>query len=176
MVGLRPVPAAYQPDWQRFFRFGGQQRPQLTRLIDASYAHCMIRLPETLTGTVARLEYRSLAGRDLQRAVAVDLPSGEAVARACGETPLSADEIGLATVGWQYETPLPIYVLHDAAVQGNGQQLGAIGGRLVAEVLIALLQADPTSYLNAEPDWQPSLPATDGNFTIADLLRAAGVA
>jgi hypothetical protein len=176
MVGLRPVPSAYRPDWARFFDFGGAVQPQLSRFIDAAYGHCMIRLPETLTGVVARPEYRSLAGRDLQRALATDLPSGEALARACGETPLTPDEIGLAEVGWRYETPLPIYVLREAAVQQNGERLGAVGGRLVAEVLIALLQADPTAYLNMQPDWRPTLPAENGAFTIADMLRAADVA
>jgi hypothetical protein len=176
MVGLRPVPAAYCPDWARFFDLGGAVRPQLSRMIDASYGHCMIRLPETLTGMVARPEYRSLAGRDLQRALATDLPSGEAVARDCGETPLTPDQIGLAALGWRHETPLPIYVLREAAVQQNGQRLGAVGGRIVAEVLIALMQADPTAYLNAQPQWRPTLPAAGGSFTIADLFRAAGVA
>jgi hypothetical protein len=176
MVGLRPVPSAYRPDWARFFDFGGDTQPQFSRFIDASYGHCMIRLPETLTGVVARPEYRSLAGRDLQRALATDLPSGEAVARDCGETPLTLDQIGLAKIGWTYETPLPLYVLREAAVQQNGQHLGAVGGRLVAEVLIALLQADPTAYINAQPDWRPTLPMSNGTFSIADLLRAAGVA
>ncbi|MBC8161407.1 MAG: peroxidase [Roseiflexaceae bacterium] len=175
-VGLRPVPSAYQPDWARFFDFGGAVRPQLTRYIDASYGHCMIRLPETLTGQVARPEYRSLAGRDLQRALATDLPSGEAVARAYGEVPLTPEQIGLSELGWRYETPLPIYVLREAAVQHDGQQLGAVGGRIVAEVLLGLMQADPTAYLNAQPDWQPSLPTIHGSFSIADLLRAADVA
>jgi hypothetical protein len=40
-------------------------------------------------------------------------------------------------------------------------------------VLISLLQADPTAYLNIEPDWQPTLPAAHDTFTMADLLRAA---
>lgn len=172
-VGLRPVPSAYQPDWARFFDFGGEVRPQLTRFIDASYGHCMIRLPETLTGSVARPEYRSLAGRDLQRSLATDLPSGEAVARACGEEPLTPAEIGLGEIGWDYETPLPIYVLREAAVQQQGQRLGTVGGRLVAEVLLALIQADSTAYLNVEPDWRPTLPVAGDTFTIADLLRAA---
>lgn len=48
--------------------------------------------------------------------------------------------------------PQPLYVLRKAAVQQNGQRLGAMGGRIVAEVLIVLLQADPTAYLNIRPD------------------------
>jgi hypothetical protein len=40
----------------------------------------------------------------------------------------------------------------------------------VAEVLIGLLRADPTSYLSLEPDWQPDLPAAGPGFGLADLL------
>ncbi len=173
MVGLRPIPASHRPDWANFFDFGGERRPQLSRFIDASYGHCMIRLPEVLTGPQARREYGSLAGRDLQRSLATDLPSGEAIARACGETVLTPEEIGLAAIGWAYETPLPIYVLREAAVQQHGQRLGAVGGRIVAEVLIGLLSADPTSYLAAAPDWRPTLPTRRGQFSIASLLAAA---
>jgi len=72
--------------------------------------------------------------------------------------------------------PQPLHVLRKAAVQQNGQRLGVVGGRIVAEVLIALLQADPTAYLNIRPDGQPTLPARNGAFTIADLLRTAEVA
>jgi hypothetical protein len=52
-----------------------------------------------------------------------------------------------------------------------------VGGRIVAEVLLGLLDADPTSYRSLQPDWKPELPARRANqFTMADLLRFAEVA
>ena len=47
---------------------------------------------------------------------------------------------------------------------------GPVGGLIVAEVLVGLLRADPTSYLSLEPDWQPDLPAAGPGFGLADLL------
>jgi len=92
-----------------------------------------------------------------------------------GVEPLTADECGLGD-GWIGETPLWYYVLKEAEVRAGGEQLGPVGGRIVAEVLLGLLDADPGSYRNVEPDWQPVLPSTEpGRFTMADLLDFAGV-
>jgi hypothetical protein len=44
----------------------------------------------------------------------------------------------------------------------------------VAEVFVGLLEGDPMSYLKQDPDWTPTLSNT-GDFTMADLLRFAGV-
>lgn len=49
-----------------------------------------------------------------------------------------------------------------------------MGGRIVAEVLVGLLQGDSQSYLRQDPDWTPTY-GSDGTFTILDLLRGAGV-
>jgi hypothetical protein len=55
-----------------------------------------------------------------------------------------------------------------------GKFLGPVGGRIVGEVMIGLLQGDSTSYLNQEPDWSPDL-AVNGRFSMVELLRFAGV-
>jgi hypothetical protein len=54
--------------------------------------------------------------------------------------------------------------------RGGGDRLGPVGGRIVAEVLIGLLRADPASYLRLEPDWEPTLLAAGPGFGLADLL------
>ena len=53
-----------------------------------------------------------------------------------------------------------------------GTRLGDIGGRIVAEVLVGLLESDPTSYLARRPAWRPTL-GRDGDFTMADLIEVA---
>jgi hypothetical protein len=137
----------------------------------------LIQLPEPIVGATESPEQASLAYRDLQRGRALDMPSGEEVARAMGVEPLTPDEIGLGAHGWQGETPLWYYVMRESAVRQDGVQLGAVGGRIVAEALIGLLEADPTAYFAAVPTWRPTLPAaTPGDFAIADLLRFARVA
>lgn len=87
----------------------------------------------------------------------------------------------LKPFGMDDHTPLWFYVLREAAVQQSGEQLGAVGGRIVAEVFIGLLQGDRLSYLSQDPEWEPFLPTIDPartheDFQIIDLLRFAGVA
>lgn len=164
-------------DWRYFFDLDPARPPQPSRRIDARLVHPLIQLPTPIVGVTEIPEQASLAYRDLQRGRALDMPSGEEIARAMGVTPLTEDEIGLSAHGWQGETPLWYYVMRESAAREAGVRLGAVGGRIVAEVLIGLLQADSTAYLAAEPAWRPILPAaTPDGFTIADLLRFAGVA
>ena len=59
-----------------------------------------------------------------------------------------------------------------------GVRLGDVGGRIVAEVLIGLMEGDKSSYLSQNPFWKPNLPCwesyrTGKSFTIADLTRIA---
>jgi hypothetical protein len=69
------------------------------------------------------------------------------------------------------------YVLKEAQVKADGLCLGPVGGRIVAEVLVGLLEADPTSFLSVLPSWHPRLPsrAGGGNFRMVDFLSFAGV-
>lgn len=78
--------------------------------------------------------------------------------------------------GYHGETPLFYYILKEAEVRNDGHQLGDVGGRIVVEVLLGLLDSDPTSSRNAETGWMPVLPgAREGDFKMADLLNFAGV-
>jgi hypothetical protein len=166
LVGFAPVPAERHVDWRLLFGPGAQR----ARRMDGGLAPSLIGLPLAITGDVDVDAYHSLAARDLQRGAAIGLPSGEAVARAMGVEPLTADEAGLAASGWKGETPLWLYVLREAAVRGGGDRLGEVGGRLVAEVLLGLIDADPESYRALDPAWQPTLPAAGDRFTVLDLL------
>lgn len=175
-LGGCPVPQAKAIDWRLFFAADPARPPQPAKRIDTKVVHPLIDLPEAITGVVEVADYRSLAVRDLQRAVALDLPSGEEIARAMGETPLTPEQVGLVVGGWRGETPLWYYILKEAEVLRGGEQLGPVGGRIVAEVLIGLIAADPTSYLAQDPDWTPVFPAAQPDtFTMRDLLRFAGV-
>jgi hypothetical protein len=72
-------------------------------------------------------------------------------------------------------TPLWYYVLREAEVFTNGSYLGPVGGRIVGEVFVGLLKADPDSYLNRQPAFTPSLGERPGLFEIIDFLAFAGV-
>ncbi len=176
-AGTCPVPHDRVIEWSYFFQLDDQRPPQASKCIDTILAHSLIDLPKSVVGDTEIPEQHSLAYRDLERGEALNLPSGETVARAMGIEPLTRDEVGLQTLGWQGETPLWYYILKEAEVRHNGEWLGEVGGRIVAEVLLGLIDLDPTSYRNAESEWTPTLPsAQEGIFTIADFLRFAGTA
>ena len=93
-----------------------------------------------------------------------------------GATPLAdADLAELQPYGFQSSTPLWYYVLKEAEVVQDGLQLGPVGGRIVAEVLIGLLQSDPGSYLVQKPKWTPTLTNAGTSFRMKDFLTFAGV-
>ena len=154
LLGFQPVPAERQVDWTLFFDAEGEAPAQRAKRIDGTLPHPLIDLPTAMTGKGEPEEYHSLAMRDLRRGYGVGLPSGEALAAHVGENPLSADEVGLSSIGWKGETPLWYYLLRESAVRGGGNRLGPLGGRIVTEVLVTLLDRDATSVRFAEA-WKP---------------------
>ncbi len=145
----------------------GRPPAQRAKRLDGRLAASLIGLPEQVTGAVDTAAYRSLAVRDLLRGETTRLPSGEAVAGLLGVAPLTGDELELS---WPHGTPLWFYILKEAEHRGDGDRLGPVGGRIVAEVLIGLLRADPASYLSLEPGWAPTWPAAGPAFDMADLV------
>jgi hypothetical protein len=128
-------------------------------------------LPAQISGSAPGTDYASLANRDLQRGHAVGLASGESIARRLGVPALSAEQVGLAEHGWAEETPLWLYILKEADVLSDGDRLGPVGGRIVGEVLVGIIDADPESFRSLDPDWTPTLPARRaGAFGLADIL------
>ncbi len=175
LAGFRAIPERLAADWALFFAVDGQPAPQASKRIEPRLAAPLMRLPEAMVGAVAHEEEASLAYRDLERGRDCDLPSGEAVAGRIGAQPLTRAEVGLEQHGWNGETPLWYYILREAELRHDGTQLGEVGGRIVAEVLLGLLMADPTSFVATKPDWKPVLPSSKaGEFTMGDLLKFAG--
>jgi Animal haem peroxidase len=170
LLGFRPVTAVREVDWSYLFDLPRRPPAQRAKRIDGRLAASLIRLPAALSG-VGGDDYASLATRDLQRGQAVGLPSGETLARRLGIEPLTAEEVGLGPVGWRLETPLWFYLLKEAEHRDGGERLGPVGGRLVGEVLVGIVDADGESYRAVDPSWRPTLPAAQaGRFGLADLL------
>ncbi|MDQ3136267.1 MAG: heme peroxidase family protein [Gemmatimonadota bacterium] len=128
-----------------------------------------------------------LASRNLRRGLAMGLPSGQAAATSLGITPLTTAQLtsGLPAVEVTLlnansgillsRTPLWYYVLREAMVLRNGDELGPLGGRIVARTFVRMLRRDGGSFMNVS-GFVPSLPSsTTGTFTIADMLEFAGV-
>jgi len=169
--GFRRLPGTLQIEWTRFFG----PSPRVSSMV----------LDHRLTLPLASLppDGASLARLNLRRSAALGLPAGSDVARALGFDALSDDELFPPTF-WPADgsdaraavlrdPPLWFYVLREAAKRGNsGAWLGPVGGRIVAEVLIGLVEADPSSYLHASPAWKPTLKRSDPEPTGAKLAHA----
>jgi hypothetical protein len=174
LLGFGSVPPERTVDWSLQIDVPGRPRAQRAKRIDGRLPASLIALPTQVTGEQQGTDYASLATRDLQRGQAVGLPSGEAVARELGVEPLSADQVGLAEHGWRDETPLWLYILKEAEALQSGDRLGPVGGRIVGEVLVGIVGADPESFRAVDPEWTPTLPSHEaGSFGLGDVLVPA---
>jgi len=177
--------------WQTFFNFGGIPRPggqpgtlgedvRPNKLIDARISTPLFNLP---LGAIASGDPpTSLPQRNLLRHVTWQLPSGQSIAHAMGVPVLSKadlNELSGYGLGLDESTPLWMYILEEGHVMEGGRHLGPVGGRIVGEVIIGLLQLDRDSYPWAHPRWRPTLPTTSGrvtgDFQMIDFLTFAGV-
>jgi Animal haem peroxidase len=174
LIGFGAVPVDHAMEWSLQFDVPGEEPAQRSKKIDGKLPRSLISLPRQISGEDEGSPYSSLANRDLQRGQAVGLASGEAVARELGFEPLSDEQVGLSGAGWEGETPLWLYILKEAEILEDGDRLGPVGGRIVGEVLLGIIDADPESFRSVDPSWRPTLPSHEaGVFGIADILVPA---
>ena len=182
--GFQPLPPRLVVDWRFFFHMGRLPDalmklpiPQLSATIDTVIAQRLFHMPPEVSTSLGT----ELPVLNLLRARQLNLPGGPDVARAMGERPLSAEQLDLAPdffgsgamrAELADNAPLWYYILSEASALHQGMHLGPVGGRIVAEVLVGLLDGDPSSYRHASPGWVPELEGeTEGDFTMADLIR-----
>ena len=178
-----PVRSNWVIDFNAFFETGVPVPVfNSARKIDSVLASGLESLPG-FSGMMA-----VLARRNLLRGLALGLPSGQAMAAFFGLAPMTAaqltaglpaNEVALLNAsGGQLlkKTPLWYYVLREAAVVQQGDQLGPVGAAIVARTFVRMLKRDGSSYLHWPGGFVPSLPAkTPGQFGFADLVTFAGI-
>lgn len=163
--------------WQTFFDFGdGEVKPR--KIIDTRLSSPLFRLP--LAAIASGAPPISLPQRNLLRQLTWELPSGQRIAQAMGVPALRAgdfSELAVYGVGLESSTPLNYYVMKEGFIANGGQTLGPVGGRIVGEVIIGLMQTDRKSWMNTQPSWRPTLPSRfgAGEFRMVDFLTLAGV-
>jgi hypothetical protein len=176
--GGRPIPADLVMEWRNILPQLGPPGGRPPRKIDTNLSLPLTNMPKS--AVPADDPTKHLAVRNTLRGKHVGLPSGQQVAKAMRLTALSNSTLGLPNdPGWKGEAPLWFYILKEAELPPqNGERLGPVGGRIMAEVLVGLLQRDQNSYLYLDPSWKPSLPSVlgPGKFTFVDLLKFAGAA
>jgi hypothetical protein len=169
----QPVPDNWNIDWSRLLATDATAPHNFARKFDP-------RIVPGLHNISVGGNSFDLAKRNLQRGYALGLPTGQAVATTLGATLLSPAELVQGFPGTVFtdfpilleRTPLWYYILQESSVRENGHKLGPVGQRIVAEVFVGILKADPSSYLKI-PGWKPSLGATQGQFTLSDLITVA---
>jgi heme peroxidase len=172
--------------WETFFDFGLFEFGSTTALavkpnkrIDATISTPLFLLP---VGTIPGFQAGqpiSLPQRNLLRGVTWSLPSGQRIAREIGADPVEVPQFRGFGFNLDKSTPLWAYCLHEGLVLGGGLTLGPVGGTIVGEVIIGLLELDQNSYLSRAPFWEPTLPQRNGKvtgeFRMVDFLTFAGV-
>lgn len=175
--GFDTLPDNWIIEWENVLEGGNSARRIDTKLVEP------LRGLDFTTPPTPR---SSLAVRNLRRGYLLRMPTGQAVAKAMGLTPLTPAELKNAVndatqveiLGRNNDelatrTPLWYYILAEAAA-GGGLKLGPVGGTIVAEVLIELVRRSEDSILQV-PGWKPSLPSIGEDFILEDILVLAGV-
>jgi hypothetical protein len=189
LLGGYPAPRRYV-GWQTFFDLGDGQVKN-NKKIDTTVSSVLFTLPVPAIAPHTQTSPTVLPQRNLLRQLTWGLPSGQAIAKTMGVpalAPSDLSEIAATYAPFAASTPLWYYVLAEAKAIADGLNLGPVGGRIVTETLIGLLRADPSSYLSADPRFQPFLgtdltlgsnlnPNITGNraYTRAHFLYYAGV-
>ncbi|MEQ5796258.1 heme peroxidase family protein [Paracoccus sp. NFXS7] len=179
---MRFFPSNWIIDWRRYYKLSPTQPDGVilnaTRLLDPQIVPAL----HTLPGESDSRE-KVLAFRNLQRGVMLELPSGQAVAKAIGTQPLTGDELGtdvnggsdgtvLKAQGLQHATPLWYYILKEAQLMHGGQRLGPVGATIIAECFLGFVHGDHESFMWKRSAWMPELPRADSDtFTMVDMLN-----
>ncbi len=191
------LPTNWIADFRRLYDFDEAGRADLappaatgggnvTKRLDTLLVNPLAQLPAGTfggRGTNPSDIHRNLAFRNLTRANMVRLASGQQMAALLRVRPLTADQIvhgdgGASLAGLTdqqraavtTDTPLWFYILREAEL--NGGRLGAVGGRIVAEVFHRAMEGSRTSIVR-EPHWRPSFGPDPDTFRMTDLLLFA---
>ena len=195
--GAPTLPFNWIAEFDRLTRKGDRDPAHFARKIDTRLVPPILNMVDE--GTNAAIQgdadrpvrelLRHLARRNLLRGYSLSLPTGQAAASAMGIAPLSADELrqgnadavngALEQGGFLVNTPLWYYVLKEAEVRANGDTLGPLGSRIVAETIVGIVMNDRDSFFNVNGGWNPSmgvtLPGGGQLQTIRDFLSFTGV-
>ena len=163
----KSLPANRVVDWDRFTRtWGGNAN--FAENIDTLISEDMFNLPAAAMPIFSKAPPPPLPEMTLLRGSRIGLPSGQEACRAAGVQPLARAQIGFDDEGNEFlrdrgmneKTPLWYYLLREAELLGirrfrGGECLGPLGSRIIAEVLLGIMNTDPEHYLNVDPNWRP---------------------
>jgi len=196
------LPTNWIADWTMLYDFVEDGTPELAPETQLNFARPLdIRLTNFLKtlplgsfdarggGTVPPIQM-NLAFRNLVRGRMIGLASGQEVAAhiiakvpdtvALSREQILGTDLDALTVEQKDElvtsTPLWFYILREASLNDSGNpghgRLGAVGGRIVAEVFHRAIEGSQISFIR-DQSFMPSLGAIPGVFRMTDLLKVA---
>lgn len=181
-------PSDWIADWRRMFKMEdveGEARINRTQIslnlaksFDVSLAQALGALP--LAPANVPDASNNLASRNLVRGSRYGLPSGQDVRAACITAGASiTSELSPADIlnavnavdpalgqrvrreEFHLKTPLWFYLLAEAQVKANGQTMGEIGSRIIAETFLAIIRSSRSSIFFPHPTDQTALAIFD---------------
>jgi hypothetical protein len=172
--GEPTLPSNWIVDWRLMYEipledgtFHSQRNR--TRKLDERMALDLKTLPEFQQQSPQPPEaFWSLATRNLLRGRMLFLPTGQEAAAALGVTALTPEEIllgvppdqanQLTQLGFTKTTPLWYYILREAMLHNDGNKLGVVGSRILAETFVGLIQNSGINVLEESPGLTFSMP------------------
>lgn len=153
-------------DWAELVEIEPGRSVQMAERLNTKLATDLLALP-----FVPATDVQSLATRNLLRGQTFLLPSGERIARCIGRPEDEVDAVSKAaqdiagtTADLSAGTPLWFYILVESERIGRetephlfeeGEGLGPVGARIVAETLTGLIELDSRSFLANDRNWVP---------------------
>lgn len=172
--GGRQLQAGRQIDWGNFVHELSRtdnltpvSHVNQSRKIDTLISSSLFVLP--IPGAEANGS-NVLAFRNLVRAKFYDMPSGQDVAKEMGVPVITPEQLNLGPA-FANGTPLWYYILAESSRTQDGKMLGPVGGQIVADVFIKLLQIDKDSILNHSRKDEPREFALENLFVDAGLAK-----
>lgn len=188
-LGFAALPEELAPDWRFLLALDPCVTPHMSKAFDPAFADELMDLP--VVGS-RNANDRALAFRNLMRASALGVASGQAVAGEMKDKgyPLDVTDLKLDDVHeWKRvaavlhksgtdlakETPLFYYLLRESEIVSGGARYGPLGSALLLEVFGGMLRLCEDTFV--EPfttgDWRPDpcIAGPDADFDKSRLIK-----
>jgi hypothetical protein len=167
-IGFSVLPHELVVDWRFLLQMTPHHQPRMAKAFNPLLADDLQNLPVVASNNPRN---RALAFRNLMRASALGVPSGQSVAEALKAKGYPIEVCDLELDGlkaWKrveavlhrsehdlaHHTPLFYYVLRESELKSHGTHYGPVGSALLLEVFGGMLRLCKDTFLRA-PDWRP---------------------
>lgn len=188
-LGFSALPEDLVPDWRFMLELDPCVTPHMSKAFNAVFANELMDLP--VVGS-SNANDRALAFRNLMRASALGVASGQAIAADLKDKgyPLDVTDLELDKVkDWKRvsavlhksgtdlakETPLFYYLLRESELASGGARYGPLGSALLLEVFGGMLRLCNDTFIEpfATGDWRPDpcIAGPDADFDKSRLIK-----